>query len=342
MSRSRAALTLAGVSARALIIMGLAVFFFLFFQGESRAADTTGFTVTPTVLDFGQVAVGSASTPQYVIVFNSGSAKLALATATSNRLFDIVSTCHDLVPLQICTILVTFNPVGAVQVSGVLTITDTLTGSGQTVQLKGTGTGGSRTPPPPQTGRVFGQVTLDGQPLPAGTGITVVLTGTLTGGTPYNPPVQTPDSSGNYSFEGLNTGLYMVSVNVPAGFKADLPASFTVDMSKNIGNAQANFNVTRAPIVTATPLPATTTTIARPTATPPPTATPVPTVAPTATVPATTPPPTPVGPGKVPITGVGSDDNFYGLVWAALALLGAISVLALLVLIRLPRPRPRG
>ncbi len=105
----------------------------------------TGIASAPIVslstasMSFGNTATGATSTPQGVTVFNSGNAVLTISSITPSAEFNASGgTCGSLLnPNSNCTINVTFSPTALGTRTGVLTISDSATGSPHLVSLTG-------------------------------------------------------------------------------------------------------------------------------------------------------------------------------------------------------------
>ena len=126
-------------------------------SGQSNALDTSFFTqstcesgipiaaVAPPSLTFISQPVGTTSASQPVTLSNTGNATLTLASITASANFGTTNACAgSVVAGGSCTINVTFSPTATGALAGTLTITDNsngVTGSTQTVNLTGTGTG---------------------------------------------------------------------------------------------------------------------------------------------------------------------------------------------------------
>jgi hypothetical protein len=116
-------------------------------SGGSLTASLTGtgipagaITITPGVLTFGSVQVGSQSSAQQLTTQNASSASLAVTSLTVTPPFVLVSNgCGtSIAGSSDCSLSVGFNPTTAGSANGTLTMSD---GAGtQVVQLTGTGT----------------------------------------------------------------------------------------------------------------------------------------------------------------------------------------------------------
>jgi uncharacterized repeat protein (TIGR03803 family) len=109
---------------------------------QSAALSGTGLTVvtlSPTSLNFGNVAVGSTSAPQVVTLRANGS--LSISSITTSGPYAQTNTCGSgFTGSGRCTISVTFTPTAPGTQTGTLTVTDSGAASPQTVSLTGVGT----------------------------------------------------------------------------------------------------------------------------------------------------------------------------------------------------------
>jgi hypothetical protein len=94
-------------------------------------------------LSFGNQSLNTTSTPQQVMLGNSGTAPLTIASITASTNFAESDACGGTVAIGgSCTLNVTFTPTTSGSISGTLTITDNsngTAGSTQMVSLSGTG-----------------------------------------------------------------------------------------------------------------------------------------------------------------------------------------------------------
>ncbi len=98
-------------------------------------------TVSPNVVQFGEVVVKTTGAPQVVTLTNNGSSVLAISTITPSSDFRQTNNCgHSLVPLSSCNVTLTFSPSAAGLRTGTLTISDSDSSSPQSVSLSGTAT----------------------------------------------------------------------------------------------------------------------------------------------------------------------------------------------------------
>lgn len=101
-------------------------------------------TLSPTSIAFPQSGVGVATTAQVVTVKNTSASAVTLNSivlaGTNPTSFQQIGTCGtSLAAGASCSVYVAFFPASAASLSGKLTVTDTATGSPQTVSLTGTG-----------------------------------------------------------------------------------------------------------------------------------------------------------------------------------------------------------
>ena len=107
--------------------------------GTGQAPATDG--LSPLTLSFGRQQYGTTSPAQVVTLTNTGDAALSpIAAAIVSGTFGVVNTCGgSLAGHASCTVAVTFSPVVAGPMTGLLTVTDALRTQG--VALSGTGVG---------------------------------------------------------------------------------------------------------------------------------------------------------------------------------------------------------
>ncbi|MGO8818930.1 MAG: choice-of-anchor D domain-containing protein [Terriglobia bacterium] len=106
---------------------------------------TASAQVSPTSLTFNNQTEGTTSASQPVSLSNVGGAALSIANIAASGSFSETNNCAATVAAYYgyCTINVTFSPTATGSLTGTLTVTDNsagVTGSTQTVSLKGTGT----------------------------------------------------------------------------------------------------------------------------------------------------------------------------------------------------------
>lgn len=103
-------------------------------------AATSAVTLSATTLTFPSIVVGSSSTPQIVTVTNSGSASLSITSIAVSGNYTETNTCgSSLAAGASCQVTLVFSPLQTGSNTGTLTVTDSATGSPQTVSLTGTG-----------------------------------------------------------------------------------------------------------------------------------------------------------------------------------------------------------
>jgi hypothetical protein len=113
-------------------------------SGTGAAAAAPVVNLSPTSLDFGNLAVGTTSSPQIVTLTNTGNATLSITsivvTGTNASDFAQNNTCGSTVVAgSNCTISVTFTPSATGTRTASLSITDNASGSPQMVSLSGNG-----------------------------------------------------------------------------------------------------------------------------------------------------------------------------------------------------------
>ena len=97
-------------------------------------------TVLPSSLSFGGQMVGTTSSAQMVTLSNSGQSSLAITTIAASGDFSETNNCGAALAAGAnCTITVTFKPTAGGNRSGTLSVTDSASGSPQTVGLSGSG-----------------------------------------------------------------------------------------------------------------------------------------------------------------------------------------------------------
>lgn len=108
-------------------------------------AGTPAVNQSPTSLSFGSVTSGTFSTPQTVLVTNTGTAPLSVSlftfTGSNASEFSETDSCYPALDAGwICSVAVTFKPASTGSKSASLNINDNAAGSPQLVTLSGTGT----------------------------------------------------------------------------------------------------------------------------------------------------------------------------------------------------------
>ena len=100
-------------------------------------------TPSSSSLSFGNVAVGTSSSTQYISLSNNGFARLGISSITASGDFSSTSTCTtNLLFLDVgstCEISVVFTPTTTGQRTGTITVTDDAPDSPQVISLSGTG-----------------------------------------------------------------------------------------------------------------------------------------------------------------------------------------------------------
>jgi len=105
---------------------------------------TSSVTLSATSLQFGPQVVSTTSSSQLLYVTNSGTVPIVVQSYSASGDFQVSNYSCGTLPFQInpqgaCYVQVTFSPTTAGARTGNLTITDSATGSPQTVPLSGTG-----------------------------------------------------------------------------------------------------------------------------------------------------------------------------------------------------------
>jgi hypothetical protein len=96
---------------------------------------------SPTSPLYFNQAAGGTSAPQEVVLTNTGSARLRIASMKASREFGLGTTCKKTVAAGAkCSISVTFSPRKQGPVKGTLTILDSASSKPQVIELVGTGT----------------------------------------------------------------------------------------------------------------------------------------------------------------------------------------------------------
>ena len=97
-------------------------------------------TVLPSSLSFGGQMVGTTSSAQMVTLSNNGQSSLAITTIAASGDFSETNNCGGALAAGAnCTITVTFKPTAGGTRTGTLSVTDSASGSPQTVGLSGSG-----------------------------------------------------------------------------------------------------------------------------------------------------------------------------------------------------------
>jgi len=209
-------------------------------SGTGVSASAPNVTAAPTTLAYGNVNVGSTSSPQTVTVSNTGTAAATNMTyPAAPAKFNKSGTCSSatLNPGSSCTVIFTYSPTTAVADNA----TYTITGGGATlnINLSGTGTAAASAALTALPGSIsFGSVAV------GSTSPTQTLTIGNTGGAQANAISMSNGNSAEFLVTGSNCGASLApgascSMNVaykPSGAGAD--------------NANLNFTYTGgAPVV---------------------------------------------------------------------------------------------
>jgi len=110
-------------------------------------AGSPAVTLSPTSLTFATQTRSTTSPAQTITLTNTGTASLAITSIKASASFSESNNCKTSVAAGAsCTISVAFTPGTNGTVNGTITITDSATGSPQTVALTGTGTIASLSP----------------------------------------------------------------------------------------------------------------------------------------------------------------------------------------------------
>ncbi|HTY84280.1 MAG TPA: SBBP repeat-containing protein [Silvibacterium sp.] len=110
------------------------------FVMKISAASASAVAVNPTTLQFAQLAVGSTSQAQTVVLHNMGSSALSLASITATGDFAEINNCGSSVPpAGACTLSVTFTPTASGSRSGSVVLQDDAAGSPHSIALVGVG-----------------------------------------------------------------------------------------------------------------------------------------------------------------------------------------------------------
>jgi hypothetical protein len=99
-------------------------------------------SVSPWSLDYPVQSLGSASTPQALLLRNMGSSALDISSITTPSGFEQTNDCGNSIPAAgTCTLSVIFDPIAAGTDSGNISIVDNAAGSPHLVSVIGVGTG---------------------------------------------------------------------------------------------------------------------------------------------------------------------------------------------------------
>lgn len=215
--------------------------------GLPTVPNTTA-TITPFSLAFGNEAVGTASSPQQLLVTNTGSVPLQVSSLAINGDFAESDTCsgQSIAPGNACVIEVSFAPNAIGPATGLLTLYANLSNGGQlTVPLSGTGTQGAAVTLTPtslcfqatligqttsQSCQSTGTPTQNGQTVQPGQSIVVANTGGATAS------ITSISLSGDFAFVANTCGKSLAAANTP-GDSCTVSITFTPTRSGNLTGA---------------------------------------------------------------------------------------------------------
>jgi phospholipase C len=104
-------------------------------------------SVSPNLIKFGTVLLQNQSASQAVTLTNNATSALIIKKISASKEFGQTNTCGTSVPARgTCTITLTFLPTDTGVQTGMATISDSATGTPQTVNMNGTGTAVSLSP----------------------------------------------------------------------------------------------------------------------------------------------------------------------------------------------------
>ncbi|PYV19321.1 MAG: hypothetical protein DMG21_01985, partial [Acidobacteria bacterium] len=182
-------------------------------------------TLSPTSLTFAGQAVGTTSAAQPVTLSNTSNATLSISSIALSGDFAQTNNCgSSLAANSSCAINVTFTPTAVGSRTGTLMVTDSASGSPQTVSLSGTGLGPNVTLSP-------GSLSFSSQDIGT-TSSAKTLTLTSSGNQPL--------SISSIALSGVNAGDFAQSNNCP------------LSPSTLAASASCTINVTFAPTATGT------------------------------------------------------------------------------------------
>jgi hypothetical protein len=199
-----------------------------------QAATGPAVTLTPSIVRFNSQAVGSVSSPQTIMLMNSGSGQLKVSSIALLAGSDYVLTLPSPAPPNILNSLVPYNiqvafaPTTTGTRSGQILVYDNAPGSPHVVSLTGPGTAAQ-----PTSGTINVNATLNGTALPASYGYAYSLTGPTasSGGGAYSysvsPGSYTIASSGNLSYLTLSSVTPSATQSVVAGGTVTFTLNFT-------------------------------------------------------------------------------------------------------------------
>ena len=200
----------------------------------AQAVTGPAVTLTPSIVRFNSQAVGSVSTPQTVMLMNSGSGQLKVSNITLLAGSDYVLTLPSPTPPSILNALVPYNfqvafePTTTGSRPGEILVYDNAPGSPHIVSLTGTGTS-----PQPSAGTINVNATLNGTALPSSYYYGYSLSGPTpsSGGGAYSysvsPGSYTIAFSGNPSYFTLSSVTPSTTQSVAAGGSITYTMNFT-------------------------------------------------------------------------------------------------------------------
>jgi hypothetical protein len=198
--------------------------------GNGVAATKT-LSITPGSLVFPDTSTGLTSQSKQISITNAGTVSVLFNRVVESGDFRITSTsCSNLRPAFSCSVTVVFNPTAAGSRTGTITLTDTATGSPQTIALSGRGVTDVLAASVSPANMVF----LDTAVGLASASQNVVLTNN--GNVPIN--------IANITFTGTNAGDFSQSAScfaITPTHVCSIPVTFT---PSGIGNRTAVMNIT--------------------------------------------------------------------------------------------------
>jgi hypothetical protein len=202
-------------------------------------ADSQTLSITPAALAFANQSVGQQTPALSIVVTNTGTFAVTFDRVVESGDFQIGNnSCGSLRPAATCTISVRFIPTAAGARTGNITMTDTATGSPQTVNLSGTGVTDAITATVSPGNLAFGS-----QPVGlASSSQNVTLTNT--GNVPINPVITftgtNPGDFSQTSFCGQVTPARSCIIPVTFTPTASGARSATLTVTDEAGTQSAN------------------------------------------------------------------------------------------------------
>ncbi len=109
-------------------------------SGTGADAASAAVGVAPAALDFGNQTIGQRSAARSVVLTNTGSGALSIASIDAPAPFGVASDCGSSLPAGAsCTLAITFTPTGAGPASGSVSIASNAAGSPHAVTVNGAG-----------------------------------------------------------------------------------------------------------------------------------------------------------------------------------------------------------